>query len=99
MGASMDTMQLLSTKQMARFVADGHLVFEGLVPDELNQAAIREIAEHGDPAGWTRAMCHPRTAFDEMWTDSPGIGRVFRLPEVRAIIHSLVGPNPTYDSS
>ncbi|MBA3684574.1 MAG: phytanoyl-CoA dioxygenase family protein [Planctomycetes bacterium] len=78
---------------MARFVADGFLRFESIVPDELNRAVLAGIADgtvtggggyHGDPLWSTFAEDHP-------------IGKVFRLPAVRGIIASLVGPEPQYD--
>ena len=45
-----DSQYLLTSKQMAHFVADGFLAFEGLVPDHLNQAALKAFQEnkHGD---------------------------------------------------
>ena len=45
-----DKQYLLSTKQMAQFVADGFLRFDELVPDELNRAACAEM-EAGVPTG------------------------------------------------
>jgi len=86
----MDPKHLLTSRQMARFVNDGCLRFDELVPDDLNRAACAEM-EQGllgvEPMG---------TPFLSLW---PGraIKKVFCLPEVEGIIHSLVGPDPQYD--
>ncbi|OGG55454.1 MAG: hypothetical protein A3F84_15005 [Candidatus Handelsmanbacteria bacterium RIFCSPLOWO2_12_FULL_64_10] len=75
---------------MARFVNDGFLRFDELAPDNLNRAACAEM-EQGllgvEPMG---------APFRSLW---PGraIKKVFCLPEVEGIIHSLVGPDPQYD--
>lgn len=84
-----DRTYLLTSKQMARFVSDGFLRFDEMVPDELNTAACSEMDRHmpREKAG---------APFNGIWKDSV-IGRVFRMPEIQGIIHSLVGPNPLYD--
>jgi len=85
-----DKRHLLNSKQMAQFVAAGYLQFDELVPQELNEAANAEMSANAVPV-------HPHgTPFDEIWHDS-ALGKVFRLPESRGIIHSLVGPNPLND--
>ena len=84
-----DKQYLLTTKQMAQFVADGFLRFDGLVPDELNRAACAEM-EAGVPRGRAGAP------LAELWTDA-AVGQVVRLPQIQGIIHSLVGPDPLYD--
>ena len=40
----MDKTNLLTSKDMARFVADGLLRFDELVPEELNQETCKEMA-------------------------------------------------------
>jgi hypothetical protein len=76
-----DRQHLLTSKQVAQFVADGFLAFEGLVPDHLNQAALKAFEEnkHG-----------------EVWK-SPAIQEIFHMQEIEGITHSLVGPDPRYD--
>ena len=81
---------LLTTKEMARFVADGFLRFDDVVPAKLNREACKEM-EQGQierPASGT--------SINSMWADS-ALGEVFRLPKVRGIMESLVGPDPLYD--
>ena len=82
---------LLTSKQMANFVADGFLCFDELVPAELNRAAHAEVEEGRVPRQ------SGGTPLDEVWSTDSAVGQVFRLPEVQGIIHSLVGPSPLYD--
>lgn len=90
-----DKKHLLTTKQMAQFAADGFLKFEGLIPDEINQAAMKEIDDKSFNL-WT-GYSYAGTPLSQMWPESKGFGAVWRLPQVAGIMHSLVGPNPLYD--
>lgn len=86
-----DKKYLLTTNQMAEFVARGFLRFDELVPDEINQAVMREIDEGGieaAPAGTPLSRCYPPPS---------AIGRMLRMNEIEGIIHSLVGPDPLFD--
>lgn len=85
-----DKQHLLTSKQMAQFAADGYLRFDELVPGELNAAAHAEMEKGAVPRlpGGSR--------LSELWKEA-AVGRVFRLPQVQGIIHSLVGPEPLYD--
>ncbi|MCB1688674.1 MAG: phytanoyl-CoA dioxygenase family protein [Halioglobus sp.] len=97
----------LTTQEMARFVADGFLRFDALIPDEINQAIIEELrpleenkinqivglpAEAGGP---------PRpaslTPLSQCYPAPSVIGAMLNLPEVQGIIESLVGPDPLFD--
>lgn len=80
-----ETKHLLTAAQMARFVTDGYLMFDSLVPQSLNEVVYEEqIANrHGY----------------QFWNESKNIRRVFELPEVQGIIQSLVGLMPVYDHS
>lgn len=94
--------ELLGSEQMAEFVAKGFLRFDGLVPDELNRACLRELVEAeamappgirppldaGNAAGTPLALCFPQ---------APAIRNLLGLPRVRGIITSLLGPDPLYD--
>ena len=86
-----DEKNLLNSKQMANFVADGYLRFDELVPTELNEAAHAEME---DGSITTKGA---GTVLDETWSENSAVGDVFRLPEIRGIINSLVGPKPLYD--
>jgi hypothetical protein len=85
-----DQQYLLSSKQMASFVADGYLRFDNLVPDEINQAAMRELEAgvRGAPYG---------TPLRDVYPADSAIGRLLALPEVQGIVESLVGPEPLFD--
>jgi hypothetical protein len=89
----MDKEQRLTSVQMANFVADGLLRFDGLIPDEINRAAMREIDDGAIPRHYERQG----QPLDALWPDSPGFGAMFRLPQVQGIIRSLVGPDALYD--
>ena len=86
-----DKKYLLTTAQMAEFVARGMLRFDELVPDEINQAVMAAFDAGGieaAPAGTPLSQCYPQP--------SP-IGVMLRMPEIQGIIHSLVGPDPLFD--
>ncbi len=85
-----DREHLLTSQQMATFVAAGYLRFDALVPDEINRAAMREMETgiRGAPAGTPLAQAYPATST---------IGRILDLPEIQGIITSLVGPGPLFD--
>ncbi|MEM8862118.1 MAG: phytanoyl-CoA dioxygenase family protein [Chloroflexota bacterium] len=90
MTAKVDKQVLLNSRQMAHFVADGYLRFDGLVPDEINQAVMAEIDAggiQGAPAGTPLPDCYQGSA----------IRRMLDLPQIQGLIHSLVGPNSLFD--
>ena len=84
-----DKQHLLNSKQMAQFVADGLLLFDELVPDELNRAACAEME-----AGVLRGKAG--VPMDQLWQDL-AVGQVIRLPAIQGMINSLVGPGSLYD--
>ena len=86
-----DRKYLLTSVQMANFVADGFLRFDELVPDRLNEAVYTEM-DNEEIEPMDRA-----TTLNEFWPGNDGIREVFALPEIRGIIHSLIGPDPGYD--
>ncbi len=87
---TIDKKYLLNSQQMAQFVARGFLRFDELVPDELNQAVMKEIDEggiQGAPAGTPLSECYHGST----------IRTLLDMPEIQGIIHSLVGANPRFD--
>ena len=92
-------MQLLSTQQMADFVVDGYLRFDALVPGDINRRALDEMrqleAERLLPTGV--APPDTGTPLAQCYPPPSAIGDYLRLPEIAGIIHSLVGPDPTFD--
>ena len=80
---------LLTAKQMAKFVTDGYLLLEDLVPQEWN--ALVDAEQRG---GYISGQ-----EYDNYWDKSKYIKQVFELPQVKGVIQSLVGQNPVYDHS
>jgi hypothetical protein len=81
----------LSSLQMARFVADGFLVFPALVPEDLNRAALAEMQSDAlSDRGYRGERFRDRYR-------GMAMGRVFRHPPVAGLIASLVGGDPIFD--
>jgi ectoine hydroxylase-related dioxygenase (phytanoyl-CoA dioxygenase family) len=80
-----DKKYLLTAAQMARFVTDGFLMVENIVPEQLNEAVYRD-EKSGIPG-------------HRFWKESANIRAVFDLPQVKGIIQGLLGKNPVYDHS
>jgi hypothetical protein len=91
----MDKSLLLTTKQMARFVADGFLQFDAIIPEAINAKALAEL-QSKETGAWF-GYADSGTPLSRMFGKMPGIRAVFDLPRVRGITHSLVGPAPLYD--
>jgi len=92
----------LTTRQMADFVADGYLRFDGIVPRPLCQAAQAELDAGFAPSPFgaapgSEAASWPGRPLASLFASSPAVGPVLRLPAVAAVIESLLGPDPLYD--
>ncbi|EFL36459.1 conserved hypothetical protein [Streptomyces viridochromogenes DSM 40736] len=84
------TKHLLTSVELARFVARGFLRLDGVVPPELNEEAIATLST-GIPAvpyGTPLAEAFPQNTF---------IPRLLTVPAVAGALESLVGPDPTVD--
>lgn len=86
--------KLLSSPQMATFISQGLLAFEGIVPAEVNEQALEEIKSRADTLGRRH---EPGVPLQGCFGEFPGIREVFRVPAVAGAIESLVGPDPIYD--
>jgi hypothetical protein len=97
--AAMGSEHHLTTRQVAEFVANGFIRFDAIVPADVNERGIEEMRrlerERFAPEGLKPP--HTGTPLDECYPAPSAIGDYLRLPEVRGIIESLVGPNPTFD--
>lgn len=85
-----DKQYLLSSQQMAQFVAKGFLRFDALVPDDINQAAMAEFdagSVQGAAAGTPISQCYHGST----------IRRLLDMPEIQGMIESLVGADPLFD--
>jgi hypothetical protein len=97
----------LTTLEMARFVAEGHLRFDGLVPEDLNERAIDEmrallphkiaqvVGKQADDGGVGRPAS--LTPLSQCYPAPSVLGELLRLPQVAGIIRSFVGDDPLYD--
>ena len=81
---------LISSKDMARFVASGYLKYEDMVPEDLCKACRKEMENN-------RGYLAVGAPFEETWPKDTALGEAFRLPKVKGLIHSLIGPEPLYD--
>jgi hypothetical protein len=103
---------LLTTDQMASFVARGFLRFEAVVPADINAQAMHELP--GLFRSWLdefRGLSHssrtdadnevqlPRsgTSLPEAYPAESAFGRMVRVPAIAGAIASLVGPEPVVD--
>ncbi len=86
----MSSPQLLTSVQVADFVASGFLRFDGIVDDATNKEAMAAL-EAGLPgvvAG---------TPLSQAYVDHPAVTKILDLPQVKGAIASLVGPEPLVD--
>jgi hypothetical protein len=81
-----DKAQLLTAVEMARFVTDGLIALEAVVPEELNRAVHEALQAYRGPSG-------------RFWHAHEAIRAVFEVPKVRGALVSLVGEDPIYDHS
>jgi Phytanoyl-CoA dioxygenase (PhyH) len=81
---------LLTSVQMARFVAHGSHRIDAVVPAEMNAEAI-DVLRAGIPA------VPYGTPLSETFEEGSFPQRLVQLPEVAGAIRSLVGPDPTVD--
>ncbi|MFI8836510.1 phytanoyl-CoA dioxygenase family protein [Streptomyces afghaniensis] len=82
--------ELLSSVQMARFVARGVLRLDAVVPAEMNDEGLRVLADGVPPVPYG-------TPASEAYAQGSFLRRLLELPKVLGALHSLVGPNPTVD--
>ncbi len=81
----------LTTLEMARFAAEGCLLFPGLIDPALGEAYVAEVRAGALPA------VPAGTPLAEAYPPGSAIHRFVRQPKVAAIIESLVGPGPLLD--
>lgn len=90
---------LLSTDEVATFVARGFLEFPGIVPDDLNAAATDELHRIMTTWGGPERPFAPASgdAWPDIYPEPSAVGAVLRHPGVRRIVDSLVGPEAVFD--
>ncbi|MEO7060909.1 MAG: phytanoyl-CoA dioxygenase family protein [Lapillicoccus sp.] len=81
---------LLSSVEMAHFVAHGSIALEGVVPDSLNERAVPvlDAGLEAHPYGTPVDTVFPRGSF---------VRDLLDLPQVAGALQSLVGPHPAVD--
>lgn len=92
-------LRLLTTAQVATFVARGFFPLPGIVPDDLNRAATDELHQILATWGSPDRPFAPSTGarLDEIYPEPSTIGAVLRHPVVAGALHSLLGPDPVFD--
>ena len=90
---------LLTTAQVAEFVARGVLPLPAVVPAEANDAASEELGQILSTWGSPNRPFAPSSGqhLSEIYPEPSAIGAVLRLPEVAGAITSLVGADPVFD--
>ncbi len=92
-----DRSQLLTTREMARFVARGFLRFDEVVPSELNERFIASYADDPERGAQGLPAIAAGTRADAAWPDQSPLAQIFALPRLAGIIESLVGPGCLFD--
>jgi len=92
----------LSAAEMALFVANGFLRVDAAVPHDLCAAMIAEFQSGFTPSAFNAPLDAPQARWpgrpvDDLWDAGTTFGRVLRLPRIRGLIESLVGPSAMYD--
>ncbi|MFJ3305210.1 phytanoyl-CoA dioxygenase family protein [Streptomyces sp. NPDC086549] len=82
--------ELLSSVQMARFVARGSLRLDAVVPAEMNAEGLAALADGVPPVPYGTPAC-------KAYGEGSFVRRLLELPQVSGALHSLVGPQPTVD--
>lgn len=81
---------LLSSVQMARFVARGSLRLDAVVPEEMNAEGLDVLAAGVPPVAYG-------TPLSEAYAEGSFVRRLLDLAQVGGALRSLVGPEPSVD--
>jgi hypothetical protein len=96
-----DTLNLLTTSQMAEFAAKGCLRFDGLIDNDLNQEFLDLFAEDigSDDRYVNRAIpnCKPGTHLSKAFSQAHPLSKILAQPVVAGAMKSLMGENPIFD--
>jgi hypothetical protein len=107
----MTDLPLLSSAQMARFVARGFLRFDAVVPEAINAQFMAEAGEAAELEPGDRFIKAQRqvlaksaipeapagTPLAEVYDPQSALGRLLALPLVRGTLRSLLGEAPVFD--
>ena len=96
-----DTLNLLTTSQVAEFTAKGCLRFDGLIDSDLNQEFLDLFAEDigSDDRYVNRAIpnCKPGTYVSQAFPQDHPLSKILAQPVVAGTLKSLMGTNPIFD--
>lgn len=90
---------LLTTDQVAEFVANGYLRFDAIVPDDVNRRGLEEMQRLAVQRLDNGEFRPPDTGtpLSQCYRPPSAIGDYLRLPAIAGIITSLVGSDPLFD--
>ena len=96
-----DTLNLLTTSQVAQFAAKGCLRFDGLIDNDLNQEFLDLFAEDigSDDRYVNRVIpnCKPGTYVSQAFPQDHPLSKILAQPVVAGTLKSLMGTNPIFD--
>ena len=96
-----DTLNLLTTSQMAEFAAKGCLRFDGLIDSDLNQEFLDLFAEDiGFDDRYVNKVipnCKPGTYVSQAFPQDHPLSKILAQPVVAGTLKSLIGTNPIFD--
>ena len=96
-----DTLNLLTTSQMAEFAAKGCLRFDGLIDSDLNQEFLDLFAEDiGSDDRYVNKVipnCKPGTYVSQAFPQDHPLSKILAQPVVAGTLKSLMGTNPIFD--
>ena len=96
-----DTLNLLTTSQVAEFAARGCLRFDGLIGSDLNQEFLDLFAEDigSDDRYVNRVIpnCKPGTYVSQAFPQDHPLSKILAQPVVAGTLKSLMGTNPIFD--
>ena len=96
-----DTLNLLTTSQVAEFAAKGCLRFDGLISSDLNQEFLDLFAEDigSDDRYVNRVIpnCKPGTYVSQAFPQDHPLSKILAQPVVAGTLKSLMGTNPIFD--
>ena len=96
-----NTLDLLTTSQVAEFAAKGCLRFEGLIDSDLNQEFLDLFAEDigSDDRYVNRVIpnCKPGTYVSQAFPQDHPLSKILAQPVVAGTLKSLMGTNPIFD--
>ena len=96
-----DTLNLLTTSQVAEFAAKGCLRFDGLIGSDLNQEFLDLFAEDigSDDRYVNRVIpnCKPGAYVSQAFPQDHPLSKILAQPVVAGTLKSLMGTNPIFD--